>query len=188
MKRAWSDRKVLLSTSYTWPNPLPISHPASSFIKSKGKPHTWTHIGRVRKVTEFTVIPLSHHLRTKRLLLKLQGPFSNTQVNWLSSLNRNWNSPSPTSMILKSFPSLHTDRSSDFAALWLYGLLVTNLPNSVSEHSSIVFSLWAKFSFTTSPSFSVSCIFCSFSMKSESILCFLGVPQCLSPVGRKTYL
>ena len=173
MKRAWSDRKVLLSTSYPWPRPLPISHPTSSFIKSKGKTHTWTHIGRVEKVTEFAVMPLSHRLRTKRLLSKLQGPFSNTQVNWLSSLNRNWNSPFPTSTILRSFPSFHTDHSKAFAALTFYGLLVRNLPNSVSEHSSMVFSLWAKFIFTTSPSSSGSCIFCSLSMKSKSILCFL---------------
>ena len=188
MNQAWSNRKFLLSTSYMWPNPFPISHPASSFIKSNDKPHTWTHKGRVGKVAEFAVIPLSHRLRTKSSLSKLQGPLSKTQVNWLSSSNRNWNSPSPTSTILKSFPSFHTDHNSVFTALCLYGLLVRNLPNSVSENSSILFSLWAKFIFTTSPYSFVSCIFCSLSSKSKSIPCFLGVPQCLSPVERKTHL
>ena len=132
-------------------------------------------------MTEFAVIPLSHCLRTKRLLSKLKGPFSNTQVNWLSSLNRNWNSPSPTSMILKSFPSFHTDRSSDFAALWLYGLLVRNLPNSVSEHSSIVSSLWAKFRFTTSPFSSVSCIFLASQWNLNPLCVFLEFHSAWAP-------
>lgn len=42
MKRACSDVKVLLSTSITWPRPLPISHATSSLIRSNGKPHICT--------------------------------------------------------------------------------------------------------------------------------------------------
>lgn len=169
MKRAWSEEKVLLSTSTTFPNPWLISHPASSLIKSNGKPHTWTQIGRVVKLTELVVRPLSHQQRTNRLLSKLQGLLCSTHNNYLSILNRNWNSPSPTSTIFKSFPNFHAARSRAFAALWLYGLVVRNLPRSVREHSSMIFSWWDSHTCTTSPSSSVSLMFWSLSMKSASL-------------------
>ena len=170
MNRVWSEEKVLLSTSTTFPNPLPISHPTSSLIKSNGKPHTWTQIRRVVKVTELVVRPLSYRRRTSRLLSKLQGPLCSTHNNWLSILKRNWNSPSPTSTVFKSFPNFHAARSMAFAALWFYGLVVRNLPRSVREHSSIIFSRWDNRTCTTSPS-SVSWMFWSLSMKSASIFC-----------------
>ena len=78
-KRAWSVLRALQSTSMTLPSACPISCTASSVIKSKGSPQTWTHIGMWVKVTEQAVMPFSHLRKTRIWLSKHQGPLFQTR-------------------------------------------------------------------------------------------------------------
>ena len=68
---AWSKAMALQSTSMTLPIPCPISLPASSFIKSKGRPYTYTHIGTIRNLTEKADIlfPTDTEIRCNYLLM-----------------------------------------------------------------------------------------------------------------------
>ena len=106
-KRAWSNDMALQSTLTTQPIPLPISLPTSSLIRSKGSPYTCTHKGMCEKLTENAVIPFSHCQSNKRWFSKLHGPLFITHTNWLSKENLNWVSPSPTTLIFKSWPNFH---------------------------------------------------------------------------------
>ena len=169
-KRACSDEKALLSISITFPCSLPISLLASSDIKSKGKPYTWTQIGIELKVTELVVIPLSHLCNTRRWFSKPQRPLWMTHFSWLSSANLNCNKPSPTSTIFRSAPNFHSERISDLVALRLYGRVVRKRPSKLSEQASSILSLCVLPTLITSLSSSVRVIFYTLSIKFESIL------------------
>lgn len=138
--RALSEAIAFESTSTTRPKPLLISLPTSSLNRSKGSPHTCTHIGRCVKVTEFAVIPLSHLRSKRRWLLKLHGPLFTTHCSWLSMANLNWNNPSPTSTIFNFGPNFHADLRKFFAARWLKGRVVWNFPKRLREYSSRICS------------------------------------------------
>ena len=140
-KRAWSDMSALQSTSTTRPIPRPISSPASSLMRSKGKPYTWTHIGKLVYRTDLAVKPFSHLCNTNIFFSKLHGPLSHTHCSWLSNENLNWNRPSPTSTIFRLLPIFHTDCRRFFAALALNGRVVMNFPMRLREYSSRISSL-----------------------------------------------
>ena len=82
------------------------------------------------------IIPFSHRRNSRIWFLKLHGPLFITHFNWLSIANLNWNSPSPTSVIVISFPIFHTDLRRFFVALKFIFLVVWNLPTRLSEQSS----------------------------------------------------
>ena len=168
MKRAYSNVKAFLLISTTCPRLASMSQPVSSNIKSNGNPHTCTHIGIEVNLTNLAIIPLSHLLKTSGWISKLHGPLVSTYFNWLSIVNLNRNSPSPTSTILRSVPIFHTDLSNDFAALQ-YGRVVRNPPNRLREHSSKILSLCVAPTCITSSSSLVKVISCNLSIKSNSI-------------------
>ena len=120
----------------TLPIHFPMSLPVSSLNTSKGNPYTCTQIGIVLKLNEKAVIPFSHRCNSRIWFFKLHGPLFITHFNWLSTANLNWNSPSPTSVIVISFPIFHMDLRRFFAALKFIFLVVWNLPTRLSEQSS----------------------------------------------------
>ena len=130
-----SEEMALASMFKTSPNPLPISNPASLFIKSKGRPYTCTHSCMLGKVTLASVITFSHRRSNNSWISKHHEPLSRTHFSWLSSKNLNWSSTPPTSMIFRSFPNLYTVRSRFFAALRLGNLSDRKRPIRLSEHS-----------------------------------------------------
>ena len=73
-KQAWSAASALQSTSTIDPIPYSMSNPASSLIRSNGKPHTWTHTDKHLKLTILTVRPFSHLCKATILLSKLHEP------------------------------------------------------------------------------------------------------------------
>ena len=142
-KRAWSDASALQSTFTTRPIPRPISSPTSSLMRSKGKPYTWTHIGKLVNRTDLAVKPFSHLCNTNMFFLKLHRPLSHTHCSWLSNENLNWNRPSPTATIFRLLPIFHTDLRRFFAALALNGWVVMNFLMRLREYSSRISSLRA---------------------------------------------
>ena len=142
---------------------------ASTFIRSKGKPKTYTQKGTCVNFTEYAVIPFSHRRRTSRWLSKLYGPLFRTHYNWLSIVNLNWNNPSPTSVILRSWPNFQTDCNKFFVTLWLIGFVVRKQPSKLKEHSSRNFSQESDLTLIISPSSDVKFMRCSLSIKSDSM-------------------
>lgn len=159
-KRAWFEESALHSTSTTLPIPRPISSPAFSLIRSKGRPQTWTYIGKLLNRTILVIILFSHLYNANLLFLKLHGLLSHTHCSWLSNENLNCNMPSPTSTIFsRRF----------FVALMLKGRVVMNFPMRLREYSSRISSLRAAWIVIGSSSSDVSDMFWIRLMKSESI-------------------
>ena len=76
----------------------------------------------------------SHRLNSKKELSKLHSSLFSTYCSWLSMLNLNCKSSSPTSSIFRLGPNFQLLRSKFLAALRLIGLLVKNLPKRLSKH------------------------------------------------------
>ena len=119
--------------------------------------------------------PFSHLRSTKRWLSKHHGPLFQTHINWLSIENLNCISPSPTSVIFRSFPSFHMDRSKFLAARILICFVVRNFPMRLRENSSNAFSLFTGGIGMTSSSSVVNVIFCMRSRTSDSMAVFVAV-------------
>ena len=146
-----------------------MSIPASSLIRSNGKPHTWTHIDKLMNLTILAVKPFSHLCRAKILLSKLYSLLSQTNYNWLSKKNLNWIRPSPISIIFRSLLSFHNKCRRFFAALRFKGRVVKNFPIRLREYSSRILSLLTDQTVIGSSSSDVWVMCWIRSMKSKSI-------------------